>query len=95
MQRRKLGLLKTFYTASRLRHVQSARAKSKRNTVLVNLATRWIGGYVVLVRYWVKTDTVTIHRYTDEYYAEHFTHNGFWRPKSRSRSGYSRKWDDL
>ncbi len=92
---RQLGLVLTLNNADKYRQVRLAR--TKRATTVVTISNRVYGGYVLLVRYWVKTNTVTIHKYTERYYHDHFD-GAFWRPKPKGGNrppGYSRKWEQL
>lgn len=96
--KKKFGKICEIAGASKFRQVRRALAKS-RAQYCVLLKAQDFGEVVHLVRYWIKTDSVTIHRYSTDYYYDHFPGVGVFFRKGRSSSkrppGYSRKWDNL
>ncbi len=98
MKRKRYGLVYTVKQAGKYRRVQRARAKSKAKICVLMKVHEFKNGVVHLVRYWIETDSVTIHRYSADFYADNFPGNGvFYRKKKNYRRppGYSRKWDNL
>lgn len=96
--KKQFGLVREIRNAGKYRQVKKARAKSRAEVCVLVKAHILRGEVIHLVRYWIETDSVTIHRYSANFYYNNFPGPGvFFRKKKTSRRlpGYSRKWENL